>query len=345
MKLKALICFLLLLALAHIAAEEANIHLYGEMHGSVDHINEQYELWKFFYTEENYRHLFLEMPYFSAEFLNIWMREDNDYLLDSLFEEMNGTAICTPANIEFFRKIKMELPETVFHGTDIGHLYSSTGYRFLDYLSENGMRESEQYSLTLQAIEQGRRFYYEEDFNHRMRSELMVSNFIREFDSLNGQSIMSAFYGAAHVALGNYPLVLGGGPTMASQLARRYGDLVRITELRQRLRQNLSGTPAIYTIGDFEYRAIYYGEQDISAISDTYTKRELWRLVNAYDDFRHEAATGVLLPFTYFPMRVHMKEVYVIRYTHQNGSSITMYFRTSGNVLQNMDAAEEFIIP
>ena len=331
-------------SLPALPARTAEIFLYGESHGTETHVNLQFELWERFYLNENMRHLFVEMPYYTAEYINIWMREDTDDILDEVFNDLRGTAFYTPFNREFFIRIKNELPETIFHGTDIGHQYSSTGMRFLFYLEQRGMEGSLRYSLTEEAIEQGRIFYNELRLNHSIRSEMMTGNFIREFDALNGESIMSAFYGAAHVSLGNYPEILGGGITMASRLRERYGNIVHITDLRRSVPRFIEGIPDTIIIGGAEYSSSYFGEQDLSSWSDIFQKREFWRVENAYDIFSDMPATGDVLPFSNFPMLVRIGEVFAIRYSLQDGSSVIRYYRTSGLVWQNMDAAEEFTV-
>ncbi|WP_242860603.1 hypothetical protein [Clostridium sp. KNHs205] len=67
------------------------------------------------------RHLFIELPYYTAEFLNVWMQSDSDDILDAIYDEWNGTMIHTPDIIEFYKNIKSRCPETIFHGTDVGH--------------------------------------------------------------------------------------------------------------------------------------------------------------------------------------------------------------------------------
>lgn len=79
------------------------------------------------------RHLFVELSYYTAEFLNIWMQSDNDNILELVYNDWNGTALYNPYTKEFFKNIKNKCPETIFHGTDVGHQYHSTGERFLLY--------------------------------------------------------------------------------------------------------------------------------------------------------------------------------------------------------------------
>ena len=133
------------------AALEANppsagrIHLFGEAHQLGDHLNKQFELWRDFYTNDGMRHLFLEYPFFTAGFLNAWMRDDGDDILKAIFEDYRYIMGDDPESVNFFRRIKNELPETVFHGTDIGHLYETTGARFLEFLRKRGQGDGERY--------------------------------------------------------------------------------------------------------------------------------------------------------------------------------------------------------
>lgn len=56
--------------------ENTTINLYGEMHGYKEFYDIEFQEWKKFY-DEGCRNLFIELPYFSAEFLNEWMKEDS----------------------------------------------------------------------------------------------------------------------------------------------------------------------------------------------------------------------------------------------------------------------------
>jgi len=117
------------------------------------------------------------------------------------------------------------------HGTDVGHQYWSTGARFLAHLRECGQESGEAYLLALENIEQGR-MYYDYRMNVSARADMMAVNFIRAFDALGGESVMSAFYGAQHVAFGRYSRRGGRGATLATQLRARYGDSLSATLLR-----------------------------------------------------------------------------------------------------------------
>lgn len=135
------------------------IYLYGEAHGVENILDQEFELWNEYYQNQGMRHLFIEFPYYTAEFLNLWMQSDSNEILDEIFSDLKGTAANTTANKEFYEKIKSQCPETIFHGTDVGHQYDTTGRRFLKYMQSNKLVDSEQYVLTQEAIDQGRYYY------------------------------------------------------------------------------------------------------------------------------------------------------------------------------------------
>jgi len=123
---------------------------------------------------------------------------------------------------EFFKKIKAECPETIFQGTDVGHRYFTVGKRFLNYLENNGIKDSEQYKLTEDTILQGKLYYKRS--NNEFREDMMTKNFIREFESLDGEDIMG-IYGAAHTGLDSPMRGSKTIPCMGKRLKERYGDL------------------------------------------------------------------------------------------------------------------------
>lgn len=120
------------------------IYLYGERHSEELIIAKEFELWNEYYHKGGLRHLLIESPYYTAEFLNLYMKSDSTEMLDAVFDDWQGTAA--------------HCPETVFHGTDVGHQYDTTGKRYLDYLKENQLEDSKQYQLAGEAIEQGKNF-------------------------------------------------------------------------------------------------------------------------------------------------------------------------------------------
>ena len=300
------------------------IFLYGELHGIPRIMERQLEIWGEYYRNQNMRHLFIEYPFFTAEFFNRWMRSDND---DILYEFYNCSA-GRPASfvnrytVEFFRTIKREFPETVFHGVDIGHGYFSEGERFLQYLRDNNLQGTKRYLLTLESIEQGRHFNRTLDLDFRVSS--MAANFIREFDRLDGQNVMGIF-GSAHTTWGYAFMELPDVPSLAQRLRERYGDSVHTTDLTQFLGPIRTD---IITISGVDYEApyfdtIFFGDEDFPWLS-------FWRLENAYDDFRDKPANEILFPLIAFPMRIETNQVFIIDATLADGSVERWFFRFSG---------------
>lgn len=201
--------------------ENPEIYLYGETHGQEEIMEQEFSEWREYYNNEGMRHLFMEVPYFSAEFLNLWMQSDSDEILDALYDDLEGTQAQVPALKELYKNIKRDCPETIFHGTDVGHQYT-TGQRYLAYLDANGLHDSESYTLAKENIEQGDRYY--EDNDDVYRESMMVENFIREYDALGGEKIMG-IYGGMHVGVDALDLT-GTVPCMANQLKEHYGDVI-----------------------------------------------------------------------------------------------------------------------
>lgn len=200
--------------------ENTKIRLYGEAHGLKEYYDIEFGLWKECY-DEGYRALFVELPYFSAEFLNLWMQEDSDEIIDQFFEEIQGTQSGNEYYYEFFHEIKEQCPQTVFYGTDVGHQYDTTGPRYLEYLADNGLEETENYRLAKECIEQGIAFH-SDDFGHTgisdIRESYMISNFIDAYSRCGTDKIMG-IYGSYHTDLGNPEL-------MAGRLKSQYGDVI-----------------------------------------------------------------------------------------------------------------------
>ena len=201
------------------------------------------------------RHLFIEFAYHVAEYLNVWMQSENDYIFYEIYNEWaeyDEIADILLLQLEFFRTIKREFPETIFHGIDILVWQNPIGKFFLQYLENNNKQDTEQYLLTLQAIEQGEQ-YYQSDFDFDFRVNMMTENFIRSFEKLNNENVMGIF-GAFHTRLGYYigtaqstpasehealPYI----PTMAQRLKERYGDSLHTEDLSRFAWENWQGLP------------------------------------------------------------------------------------------------------
>ncbi len=197
--------------------EDTMIRLYGESHGYKPYYDIELELWKERYAL-GYRNLFVELPYYSAEFLNVWMGEGSDEVLDRFFEDIQGTLSGNESNKTFFRDIKRFCPETVFFGTDVGHQYDTTGARYLRYLEDKGQKDSVQYDLAEECIRQGKEYalVHTDSGISPVREAYMVSNFIEAYDRCGGK--IMGIYGSYHIDLNNPDL-------MAGQLKAHYGDV------------------------------------------------------------------------------------------------------------------------
>ena len=317
------------------------IYLYGEEHGVDKILEKEFEIWSRYYHEEGMRHLFVELPYYAAEFLNIWMKENNDDILDQLFKDWEGTSVCKTSVKDFYKKIKSECPETVFHGTDVGHQYKTTGIRYLRYLEENGLQDTEKYTLTVEATKQGKYYYENEDIKYR--EDKMVENFIREFEKLGGESIMG-IYGSAHTDINGIAVGTDSVPCMANQLEKRYGDALHTEDLSWMAKDIEPLRKEIITVNGKDYEASYFGRKEITW-SDKYIQREFWRLENAYDDFKNMKKTGDILPYDNYPMLIEEGQVFVIDYTRKDGSVERKYYRSDGYIWNNRPSTEEFVIP
>lgn len=90
--------------------DDTKIMLYGESHGAKEYYDVELKLWKDCYAD-GLRDLFVELPYYSAEFLNVWMKETSNDLLDTWFEEISGTLSGNRFFLRFSLRDKVGLPE------------------------------------------------------------------------------------------------------------------------------------------------------------------------------------------------------------------------------------------
>ena len=80
------------------------VYLYGETHGVVKILNKEFDLWYDYYHTKGMRHLFVELPFFTAEFLNVWMKSTEDTILESLYSDWQGTALHNTNILAFYKK-------------------------------------------------------------------------------------------------------------------------------------------------------------------------------------------------------------------------------------------------
>ncbi|MPM38897.1 hypothetical protein SDC9_85528 [bioreactor metagenome] len=320
---------------------QGQLYLYGEAHGVEKIMNRELELWCQYYDKEQMRHLFIELPYFTAEFLNLWMQADNDDILTAVFEDWDGTAAYTPQTKEFYQNIKDRCPETIFYGTDVGHQYDTTGERFLAYLEGRGLKDSEQYLLAREAVEQGR--YYFERQDPVYRENKMTENFVRAFDQLADAPVMG-IYGSAHTGLDAMDFSTGSIPCMANQLRAIYGDAVHSEDLSWLTKDIAPERTEMITVGAADYTASYFGAQAVPWL-EGYTYREFWRLEQAYDNFKDRPKTGDVLPYDNYPMLLDAGQVFIVDYTKTDGSRIRLFYRSDGSTWNGRPTTEEFTLP
>lgn len=306
------------------------IYLYGELHSRPYIVELELQLWQNYYHEYGMRHLFLEDCYFTAQILNLWMQAEDDTLLDLIFAAIKGTHGGSEVKRNFYKSIKETCPETVFHGTDVGHQYDSLGTWYLSYLQEHGLTDSQEYQLTEEAIAQGRAFYHEAKDADVYRENMMAENFIREFDSLTGESVMG-IYGNAHTGL--YALnKTKECDCMGKQLKARYGETITSEDLYERalLEAKPKHTETI-VVNDKSYTAAYYGLTEVNASSPEYHSMEFWHLFGAYEDFyNYGTNTGNTMAQYNFPMLLQTGEAYLIRFNHADGNFHWEYYICTG---------------
>ena len=82
-------------------------------------LEKELTLWSSYYHNDGVRDLFVELPYYTAEYMNIWMKSEDNDILDLLYQDWAGTAMYSQEIVNFYKQIKIECPETVFHGTSV----------------------------------------------------------------------------------------------------------------------------------------------------------------------------------------------------------------------------------
>lgn len=177
------------------------VFLLGESHADKECLQKEFEIWYTLYHKYGFRHLFIEVGYAAAQWRNLWMKSDNDEILEQLEKDLNQAHVCSKGAdvLDFYRKIKKLCPETIFYGTDIEHQHKTTGKRYLRYLEDRGLKNSEEYKRTVESIEQAKRCYACSAAGDAYHNDKLVENFRREFDALKDTNVMG-IYGRYHIA-------------------------------------------------------------------------------------------------------------------------------------------------
>lgn len=315
------------------ASSGGQIYLYGEIHANALFQQKELELWQGYYAE-GMRHLFVELPSYEAAYLNLWMQAEDDTILEELYRDWTGTLSHSQTTLDFYRSIKQTCPETIFHGTDVGHQYNTAGRRYLTLLIHNGQKDSAEYQLTLQTIEQGKIYYQTRDDDYRENQ--MVDNFVQAFDALGGESIMG-IYGANHLNRDGSGTV----PTMAAQLAEQYPDTLHTTGIAQLYAEH----PVLetLTIQGKHYTASYWGKEEISV--SNYVAREFWRLEEGDDDFADCPTVNEVLPYSNYPVEVEPGQVFVLDLTTADGTVTRALYRADGVLWNGMPSSVRLDVP
>lgn len=207
---------------------EARIHLYGEAHGVKALYDAELKEWMKFYSE-GYRDLFVELPSYEGELLNEYMDAEDEEILMYLYDSLDGTAAHTKHFLNFYRAIKAQAPETIFHGTDLGHQYFSLGENYLKHLESEGLKDSEKYARAQIVAKQGRDWYEEYDCDGDFRESKMVENFAYEYEKLIGEKALEGIDESQVKIMGiygGYHIAIADSTVMAGMLKDKYGDTI-----------------------------------------------------------------------------------------------------------------------
>lgn len=341
-----------MMSAAAITEPHGEIYLYGEVHSSSALLQKELALWSGYYHEQGMRNLFVELPYYEAQMLNLWMQAEDDALLDQLFEETAGTAGSTELVKGFYRSIKQNEPDTVFHGTDVGHQYWSSGQRYLELLRSENKQDTAEYRRTVEVMEQGAVFYTgqsadlterylltaketAEDWSYRENK--MVENFLWAYEQLEDPRVMG-IYGAVHTDPEGIAYQTPDLPCMGNQLMQYYGAaVVHAVDLT-----NEPLASQLLLVNGKTYDASFFGTQDLSAVLPQYRSRSFWRLENAYGDFQNAPVLDDFLPYNNYPMQVQTGQVFALLYVLADGSEQWMYYRSDGKTWNGLPVTQQF---
>ena len=307
-------------------SQPALIHLYGEVHGLDAHFIHHFYRWKYYYTYHGMRHLFIEMPFYHSFLLNLWMEEEDDKILQFLFDDIRGQYADTATRWDFYQRIKAELPNTIFHGVDMG-IPGGPLAKFMFH--EHVLEDSDEFNIIQDNIMITQFFYDRFQQSLAFRSVVMSRNFATLFNRLNNESVMGIF-GAAHVEFGEYYYFVGGGTTLASLLAEKFGyDNIHSTNLLY-----LPGVPDVIEIAGIEHSAMFFGGLDLSywRVDSPSIRFAFWRLDNP-QVFKGFTYTGGAWPTDRMPIRAEIGQVFAIEYTLRDGAANMVILRASGHYI------------
>lgn len=308
-----------------ITPDAGQIAIYGEGHGRNYYYATELAVWQDYYAQ-GMRDLFLEFPYAWAQTLNLWMQAEDDAILERLYEVSAGAAWHTQDSLAFCRQIKETCPETVFHGYDISFGYDAITAQYGNLLEEEGKTDSEEYALFQNNNEQYEVYRNENDVDGTApyRENCMVENFSRQFEALDGASVMviCGNYHAKNEASISDPNTL----RFAAQLMQKYGDAVQIEDL-----QFGGDGSMLYLFGVAPYMANTIGTVENPGLPGVQAL-QIYEIFNAYEDVKELETNGVYLPCSVFPVEVKPGGVYRVGYFMEDGSEEWYTFRADGEV-------------
>ena len=336
----ALVLMLALAAPGAAAAQTGRIYLYGETHADPACLEQELAAWDGYYHELGMRDLLIEVPSYTAQFMNLWMKAEDDAILSRLFEDWEGTAMHDQGVWDFYKSIKEQCPETVFHGFDVGHQYNTTGTRYLIGLALTGQMGSADWDETQQAIEQGKQYYQTGDDAYR--ENVMAENLARIFESLPMGASVMVITGSAHSNLYAMDYNTGTVPCMAGQLRQQYGAALQARNLSDGIDYTRAGDTQLVRLAGTDYTAVCLGEQDLSSRLPRYQSRTFWLVEGAYEAACALPATGEFLPYDNYLNPVEEGQVYRVDYLLADGSAESRYYRADGTLWQGQPATAGF---
>ena len=241
---------------------------------------------------------------------------------------------------DFYKSIKEQYPETVFHGFDVGHQYNTTGTRYLIGLALTGQMGSADWDETQQTIEQGKQYYQTGDDVYR--ENVMAENLARIFESLPMGASVMVITGSAHSNLYAMDPFTGTVPCMAGQLRQQYGAALQARNLSDGINYTRAGDTELVALGGVDYTAVCLGEQDLTGLAPGYRSRAFWLVEGAYEAARALPATGEVLPCSNYLNPVEEGQVYRVVYTLEDGSAQTRYYRADGATYEGSPATTGF---
>lgn len=336
------LCLILAAALVPTRAER-QVLLCGEAHDEAQCKEQELALWRACYAAGD-RDLFLELGAATTELLNRWMRTGDESFWDLVYRNWEGTLSQTELTEDFYRQLRADCPETVFHGIDLEHQYRTTGRFCLALLEKEGRQGTDTYRKVLRSVEQGERFYqgWDGDLFSRdnaYREEVLAENFHGEYEALGRRRVMGIF-GAAHTDPYGLDYYTASVPSMGAQLRERYGGDILCRDLRG---ENLPEKTTLSVAGT-EFEAIYYGETPLRNMG-LIRSCQVWRLVDAYETFSQWEASGDNRPGNTYPMTVRAGEAYAIHYHCWDGTDFWWYGVCEGMRLENGALNTAEVIP